>query len=100
MTGQIASKLTTNSQCTHWVSNPSPQCYLYGELEEEVYMVVPEGLGGVPDGDVLKLNKALYGLKQAGCQWYLRLKDVMKKFGMELIPSGPHTFIARKKVKG
>ena len=31
---------------------------------------------------------------------YLRLKDVMKKFGMELISSDPHTFIARKKVKG
>ena len=24
MTGQIASKLTTNSQCTHWVSDPLP----------------------------------------------------------------------------
>ena len=24
MTGRIASKLTTNSQCTHWVSVPSP----------------------------------------------------------------------------
>ena len=24
MTGRIASKLTTNSQCTHWVSDPSP----------------------------------------------------------------------------
>ena len=24
MTGQIASKLTTNSQCTHWVNDPSP----------------------------------------------------------------------------
>ena len=23
MTGRIASKLTTNSQCTHWVSDPS-----------------------------------------------------------------------------
>ena len=24
MTGRIASKRTTNSQCTHWVSDPSP----------------------------------------------------------------------------
>ena len=24
MTGRIGSKLTTNSQCTHWVNDPSP----------------------------------------------------------------------------
>ena len=27
MTGRIASKLTTNSQCTHWASDPSPPVY-------------------------------------------------------------------------
>ena len=27
MTGRIASKLTMNSQCTHWVSDPSPPVF-------------------------------------------------------------------------
>lgn len=40
--------------------------YLYGDLEEEVYMEPPEGLDGIPKDHVLLLVKALYGLKQAG----------------------------------
>jgi len=39
--------------------------YLYGDLDEEIYMAPPPGLT-VPDGHVLCLVKALYGLKQAG----------------------------------
>jgi hypothetical protein len=70
--------------------------YLYGELEEEVYMAVPEGLQGIPEGHVLLLIKALYGLKQAGCQWYFRLFEVMTEFGMKRIESNPHTFICFK----
>ena len=57
--------------------------YLYGELDEEVYMEVPEGLEDVPEDHVLLLIKALYGLKQAGCQWYQTLKSVMEQFGMK-----------------
>jgi hypothetical protein len=74
--------------------------YLYGELEEEVYMAVPEGLGDVPENSVLRLKKALYGLKQAGRQWYNKLRGVMEEFGMKRVESDPHTFIATKKVKG
>jgi hypothetical protein len=74
--------------------------YLYGELEEEVYMAVPEGLRDVPEDHVLKLEKALYGLKQAGRQWYQTLRNVMEKFGMKRVESDPHTFIATKVIKG
>jgi hypothetical protein len=70
--------------------------YLYGDLEEEVYMAVPEGLEGVPEGHVLQLLKALYGLKQAGRQWYKTLKEQLEKFGMKKIESDPHTFIVRR----
>jgi hypothetical protein len=70
--------------------------YLYGELEEEVYMAVPEGLQGIPEGHILQLIKALYGLKQAGRQWYFRLFEVMTEFGMKRIESDPHTFICFK----
>ena len=72
--------------------------YLYGELDEEVYMEVPQGLEGVPEGHVLLLIKALYGLKQAGRQWYNSLRNVMEEFNMKRIEADPHTFIVSKVV--
>ena len=42
--------------------------YLYSNLDEEIFMEVPEGYD-VPEGHCLLLKKALYGLKQAGQQW-------------------------------
>jgi hypothetical protein len=46
-----------------------PQAFTQAELEEVVYMEMPEGFG-VP-GMVCRLRKALYGLKQAPRNWYL-----------------------------
>ena len=56
--------------------------FLYGELEEDVYMEQPEFL--VRKGEeekVWKLNKALYGLKQAPRAWNKRLSDFLKGKG-------------------
>jgi hypothetical protein len=50
--------------------------YLYGPLEEEIYMEQPEGYRVQP-GKVWKLLKALYGLKQAGHVWWKELKKSM-----------------------
>jgi len=45
--------------------------YLYGELEEEIYMEQPEGFHARgKEGHVLQLRRALYGLKQAGLAWW------------------------------
>jgi hypothetical protein len=72
--------------------------YLYGDLDEEVYMEPPEGtdLGG----KVYRLLKAIYGLKQAGRQWYRKLKETMSEFGLTQVISEPHTFVAHKVVEG
>ena len=74
--------------------------YLHGDLEEEVYMAVPQGLEDVPEGYILKLKKALYGLKQAGRQWYEHLRATMKVFGLTRAKSDPHTFVFNRKIKG
>ena len=44
--------------------------YLYGKLDEEIYMEQPEGfcVNGL-EHFIIRLKKALYGLKQAGLAW-------------------------------
>jgi hypothetical protein len=56
--------------------------FLYGDLDEEIYMQQPEGFI-VPGKEhcVLRLHKALYGLKQASRAWYHRFDSVLKTFG-------------------
>jgi len=73
--------------------------YLYGDLEEEIYMEPPKGMD-VPEGSVLLLKKALYGLKQAGRQWYAKLKEVLAKFDLKQVVSDPNTYVAHKVVNG
>jgi len=52
--------------------------FLNGDLEEDIYMQIPEGLRTRDNHNlVCKLNKALYGLKQAPRQWYDKIHDYL-----------------------
>lgn len=50
--------------------------FLYGDLEELVYMAQPEGFEDGTDR-VWKLTKSLYGLKQAPRQWNIKFKEFL-----------------------
>ncbi|CAL9018556.1 unnamed protein product [Prunus brigantina] len=55
--------------------------FLYGDLEEEVYMVPPPGLCRYGENLVCRLNKSLYGLKQASRQWFSKFSGAIQKAG-------------------
>ena len=58
--------------------------YLQGDLDEEIYMEVPEGVKEKgKEGWYWKLTKALYGLKQAGHQWKKKLNEIMGKLSLK-----------------
>jgi hypothetical protein len=52
-----------------------------GNIEEELYMVQPEGFINPKDANkVCKLQRSIYGLKQASRSWNLRFDEVIKDF--------------------
>jgi hypothetical protein len=56
--------------------------FLNGNLEEDVYMIQPEGFVEPSNaGKICKLKKSIYGLKQASRSWNIRFDEVVKGFG-------------------
>ena len=56
--------------------------FLNGNIEEELYMMQPEGFVDPKDaGKVCKLQRSIYGLKQASRSWNHRFDSVIKEFG-------------------
>ena len=58
--------------------------FLNGNLEEEMYMMQPEGfIAKNQEHMVCKLKISIYGLKQACRSWNIRFDQVIKSFGFE-----------------
>ena len=66
--------------------------FLYGELEEEIYMHQPEGYDD-GSGRVCKLKRSLYGLKQAPRCWNKRFASFLLKLGFTRSTADPCLFI-------
>ncbi|KAL0297014.1 UNVERIFIED_CONTAM: Retrovirus-related Pol polyprotein from transposon RE1 [Sesamum radiatum] len=60
--------------------------FLHGHLDEEVYMLPPEGYMIQTPGQVCKLKRSLYGLKQASRQWNIELTVKLQAFGFVQCP--------------
>jgi hypothetical protein len=66
--------------------------FLYGDLEETVYLQHPPGCPG-PPGTACKLKHALYGLKQANRQWHLKFKERLLAKGFVSSQADPALFV-------
>lgn len=74
--------------------------YLYGVIDVELFMRVPQGLR--VEGEktrfkrpCVKVYKSLYGLKQAGRIWYLHFSQYLIKCGFATHECSPCLFIKR-----
>lgn len=74
--------------------------FLYGELSEEIYMEIPDGVGLDNEknaGKVCKLKKSLYGLKQAPRCWNEKLHKFLVKIGFTQLETD-HAFYKKQGV--
>jgi transposase InsO family protein len=65
--------------------------FLYPELQDDLYMQLPEGYR--QEGKVAKLKKCIYGLKQSPREWYARLATTLNKLGFNTSKFDPCVFI-------
>lgn len=74
--------------------------FLYGDLDVEIYMKVPDGLPGSDSVSHLtqpcvQLKRSLYGLKQSGRMWFHRLATYLIANGFANSKISPCVFIKR-----
>ena len=71
-----------------------------GDLEEEIYMMQPEGFHQGGPNKVCKLKKSLYGLKQSARQWNKKLHSELANLGFTRLQSDRSIYLyARGELK-
>ena len=75
--------------------------YLYGKLEEEIYMEQPEAFRTPgTEHKVFRLKHALYGLKQAGLAWWRTLSESMTLMGFKWLSNNVGLYIYKRPSDG
>ncbi|KAJ0860142.1 putative RNA-directed DNA polymerase [Helianthus annuus] len=70
--------------------------FLHGDLDEEVYMKIPQGFCKNNETKVCKLQKSLYGLKQASRNWYHKFSIALIDIGFKQAKSDHSLFVYKK----
>lgn len=70
--------------------------FLHGDLNEEVYMKVPQGFSKEGDTRVCRLRKSIYGLKQASRNWYHKFTKFLFSLNFEQSKADYSLFIYQK----
>lgn len=65
--------------CWHLHQLDVNNAFLHGDIQEDVYMVIPLSVSTSKPNQVCKLVKSLYGIKQASMRWYERLTSFLIK---------------------
>jgi hypothetical protein len=64
------------------MTNDVKTVFLNGFVEEELYMVQPEGFEDPNDANkVCRLQRSIYGLKQVSRSWTIDFDEVIQEFG-------------------
>ena len=72
--------------------------FLNGELEETIFMKLPEGYIGTGKKDlVCKLKKGIYGLKQAAKVWNDKINSLLKDYGFVQSTADPCLYVKNDK---
>ena len=73
--------------------------YLLGLLDEEIYMVLPEGFArtGMKRNLVCRLLRSLYGLKQAARVWNQKIHAFLNKIGFVRSSADPCLYVDTKR---
>lgn len=75
--------------------------FLYGAIDQLLFVETPKGCYDDCEGMVCRLNKALYGLKQSPRLWYERLSSfLLEKLGLTRINADHSIFITEQGLKG
>ncbi|GJY89529.1 retrovirus-related pol polyprotein from transposon TNT 1-94 [Tanacetum coccineum] len=70
--------------------------FLHGNLEEEIYMLQPEGFKQKgKENLVCRLNKSLYGLKQVPRCWYKRFDSFIRGLEYNRLHADPYAYFKR-----
>ena len=67
--------------------------FFHGYLDEEIFMVLPQGLSDVPPRHVCRLHRSLFVLKQASGQWNAELCTQNISFGFRHFLFDPWLFL-------